>query len=74
MSTVQAILPGERIFVDTTGQYKKCIVGSNYWILVVDQFSGKSWSFCFRKKNLKSEIVDELLIKLFAANYVIKYL
>ena len=74
VSTVQAVLPGERIFVDTSGPYKKSIVGSNYWILVVDQFSGKSWSFFVKKKNLLSKIVDELLIKLFAAKYVIKYL
>jgi hypothetical protein len=43
-------------------------------------FSGKSsgksrsMSFFVKKKNLLSKIVDELLIKLFAAKYVIKYL
>ena len=74
VSTVQAKLPGERIFVDTSGPYKKSIVGSNYWILVIDQFSGKSWSFFVKKNNLLSKIVDKLFIKLFAANYVIEYL
>ena len=68
------MLPGERLFVDTSGPYKKSIVGSTYWILVVDQFSGKSWSFFVKKKSFLSKIMDDLLVKLLGAKYNVKFL
>ena len=37
LSTVKATDPGERLCVDISGPYKKSIIGSTYWILVVDQ-------------------------------------
>ena len=74
ISTLKATLPGERLFVDTSGPYKKSIIGSTYWILVVDQFSGKSWSFFVKKKSFLSKVIDELLVKLLGANYKIKFL
>ena len=34
--------PGESLCTDISGPYKKSIIGSNYWILIVDEFSGKA--------------------------------
>ena len=68
------MLPGECLFVDTSEPYKKSIVGSTYWILVVDHFSGKSWSFFVKRKSFLSKIMDNLLIKLIGAKYSVKFL
>ena len=70
----KAIQPAERLYTDISGPYKKSIVGSNYWILVVDEFSGKSWSFFVKKKSQMAETVSTLLRKLSSADYSIKYL
>ena len=74
VSSLKALLPGERLFVDTSGPYKRSIIGSTYWILVVDQFSGKSWSFFVKKKSFIGKIMDNLLAKLIGAKYVVKFL
>jgi hypothetical protein len=73
MSTSKATRPAERICTDISGPYKKSIVRSNYWILVVDKFSGKSWSFFVKKKSQMAETVSTLLAKLNAAEFSIKY-
>ena len=32
---------GERLFVDISGPYKKSLVGSKYWVLIIDDFTKK---------------------------------
>jgi hypothetical protein len=44
-STTRATHAGERLCTDISGPYKKSIIGSNYWVLVVDDYSSKAWSF-----------------------------
>jgi hypothetical protein len=51
--------PGERLYVDISGPYSTTIVGSKYWILFVDDCSGKSWSFFTSKK---SDLADKAAI------------
>ena len=74
ISTVKATEPGERLCVDISGPYKKSIIGSNYWILVVDQYSGKAWSFFVKKKSQLSPILDDHVTKLISAKFKLKYL
>ncbi len=64
VSTTRATIAGELRFVDVSGPYKKSIFfGSNYWILFVNDYSSKSWSyFCTRKSDLP-EKAEELLLK-----------
>ena len=73
ISTTKATYAGERLYLDISGPYKKSIVGSDYWVLVVDDFTSKSWSFFTKKKSALSQIIEGLLTKLLAASYVTKY-
>ena len=51
MTMSKATQPGERLCKDISGPYKKSILGNDYWILVVDDYIGKSWSFFVKKKS-----------------------
>ena len=73
-STTRATHAGERLCTDISGPYKKSIIGSNYWVLVVDDYSSKAWSFFVKKKSEMSKIVENLVIKLKSANYILKKL
>ena len=42
--------PGESIFVDTTGPFPEILIGNQYWIGVLDNYSCYSWSFFTKKK------------------------
>ena len=74
ISTVMAAEPGKRLCIDISGPYKKSIICSNYWILVVDQYSGKAWSFFAKKKNQLSPILDDHVTKLISSKFKLKYL
>ncbi len=50
-TSLKATSPGERMYTDISGPYKKSLIGSNYWILFVDQYSGKAWSFFLQCDN-----------------------
>ena len=67
VSYSRATLLAERLFVDISGPYTKTVVGSKYWILFVDDYSGKSWSFFASKKDELSKQADFLFTKLQAS-------
>ena len=69
----RATLPGERLYVDISGPCKQTYVGSKYWILFVDDFSRKSWSFFVTTKSALSHIADGLFLQL-RGNTPVKYL
>lgn len=73
-STHRAEKPGERLCTDISGPYKKSIIGNNYWVLVVDEYSSKSWSYFVSKKSELASKVTELVTQLLAAGYLPKYL
>ena len=60
--------------VDISGPYKKSIIGSTHWILVVDQYTGKAWSFFVKKKDQLANTMDNHFIKLSSAKYGMKFL
>ena len=70
----KATQPGERLCTDISGPYKKSILGNDYWILVVDDYTGKSWSFFVKKKSQLASKIEDLLTKLKTAEYVTKFL
>ena len=74
VTTNMAICPAECHFTDIRGPYKISIVGSSYYMLVVDKFWGKLWSFLVKKKLLMAETVSTLLQKRSSADYYIKYI
>jgi hypothetical protein len=73
ISSIRATLPGERLYVDISGPYKQTYVGSKYWILFVDDFSRKSWSFFVNAKSALSDVADGLFLQL-RGNTPVKYL
>jgi len=74
ITTLKASTPAERLYVDISGPYKKSLIGSNYWILFVDQYTGKAWSYFVNKKSLLASIADALLTTLKSAGYVVRFL
>lgn len=53
--------PGERIFADTSGPFKKSLGGNTLWIKMVDDYSRFSWSM-FAKN--KSEFGEKVIQKI----------
>ncbi len=51
MAMSKATQPGERLCTDISGPYKKSILGNDYWILVVDDYTGKSWVSLVRRSH-----------------------
>ena len=43
--------PGERIFVDMPGPLPESLIGDQYWIDIVDNYSRYSWSFFTKTKS-----------------------
>ena len=74
ISMNKAEKPGERLCTDISGPYKKSIIGNNFWVLVVDEYSGKSWSYFVSRKSDLALKVTELVSQLLAAGFVTKYL
>ena len=66
--------PGERLCTDISGPYKKSIIGNNFWALVVDEYSGKSWSYFVTRKSDLATKVTHLVSKLITAGFIPKFL
>ena len=73
-TSLKSTSPGERIYTDISGPYKKLLIGSNYWILFVDQYSGKAWSFFVLRKNMMAKVADKLFMQLKSAGYTLPFL
>jgi hypothetical protein len=54
-------IPGERLFIDISSIQAESFGGSKYWLLILDDFTGVSWSYFLKKKSDLSERVMELL-------------
>ena len=48
---IKATKPAERFFVDISGPYKKSGANSKFWMLVIDDYSGKAWSTFMQRKS-----------------------
>ena len=73
-TTKKAKQPGERLFWDLSGPYKQTRGKNKYWGLLVDQVTGRCWSFF---KPSKTDFVGELEIvfnKLKAQGFPVKFL
>ena len=66
--------PGERLCTDISGPYKKSIIGNSFWALVVDEYSGKCWSYFVSRKSELATKVTSLVTELISAGYTTKYL
>lgn len=53
--------PSKQLCAYTSGPSKKSIIGSSYWILIVDEYIGKSWSFFTKTKMDISKVMDNLV-------------
>jgi hypothetical protein len=74
-TTVQkAGRPGERLFIDTSGPYAKFVIGSKYWIVIVDDFSRMKWSFFRKQKSDIRGVLSAFLEQLDGLKYQTKFL
>ncbi len=68
-STLQkASCPGERLFIDISGPYAKSVIGSKFWILVMDNYSRMKWSFFRKKKSKIGNVLDKFVEQLNGIN------
>jgi hypothetical protein len=65
---------GERLFLDISGPYKMSIIGNKFWVLVVDDFTRKAWSFFVTNKNEAKKVTAQLIGVLKGARVTTKYL
>ncbi|GAX29244.1 hypothetical protein FisN_28Lu116, partial [Fistulifera solaris] len=63
-TSVKATQKGERLFIDLSGPYKKSLGQSTYWILIVDDFTHKAWSFFVSQKSMIKKVMEEFLERL----------
>ena len=70
----KATKPGERLFWDTSGPYKKTRGTNRYHGLVVDEYTGRDWSFFSKAKNEFVWDLEYLFDSLKAKGFPIKYL
>jgi hypothetical protein len=68
---LKSTAPGERMYTNISGSYKKSLIGSNYWVLFVDQYSSKAWNFFVRRKSMMAKVADKLFTKLKSAGYTL---
>jgi Reverse transcriptase (RNA-dependent DNA polymerase)/Zinc knuckle len=69
----RATQPGERLFVDFSGPYSPSLNGSTMWLMVVDDFSRKTWCFYTKSKALIAGKLRPLLQELKGIGKVVKY-
>jgi len=73
-TTTKASVKGERLFLDISGPYKMALTGNKYWVLIVDDYTRKAWSFFVKSKNESKRVANELLTLLKGARVTTKYM
>ena len=71
---VKASQKGERLFIDISGPYKKSLVSSQYWVLIVDDKTCKAWSFFVKQKKDIKKVTETLIQLLKGAHVFTKYM
>ncbi|KAI2497955.1 PIF1-like helicase [Fragilaria crotonensis] len=74
VTTVTADKPAERLFMDTSGPYSETAAGNRYWFKLVDDKTRKSWDFYGARKSQLKNVLKDLLDKLRAADYTVKFI
>ena len=69
----KSTVPGERLFVDISGPYAKSAVGNQYWVMAVDDYTRKRWSYFIKKKSDIGTVIEILLSSLAGAGHKTKY-
>jgi len=49
-SVEKATKPGQRLYLDSSGPYKKTRGKNQYWALIVDEYTSRAWSFFSHEK------------------------
>ena len=73
MTQEKATTPGERLFIDISGPYAKSAVGNQYWVMAVDDYTRKRWSYFIKKKSDIGIVIGALLTKLAGAGHKTKF-
>jgi hypothetical protein len=60
----KSTVPGERLFVDISSVKGTSFGGAKFWVLVVDNFTDKCWSFFVKQRSQLPEQVVLLIKKL----------
>ncbi len=74
VTAVTADKPAECLFMDTSGPYSETAAGSRYWFKLVDDKTRKSWDFYSARKSQLKNVLKDLLDKLRAAEYTVKFI
>jgi transposase InsO family protein len=74
VTTLKATMAAERLFVDISGPYKKTPSGNKFWVMVVDDYSRKKWSFFAANKSDLATTIEPLLTLLAGFKLHVKYI
>lgn len=63
-TTTKATQAGMRLFVDISGPFTKSLIRSAYWLMIVDDYSGKKWTHFLKAKSEIHEALRGVLLSL----------
>src|SRR6056300_736434 len=73
-TSTKSTVGGERLFLDIASVNQSSFGGNQYWILVLDNFSGFCWTFFCKEKSDLPEITLKLLKDLAQSGKKVKYI
>ena len=66
-------MPGERLYLDTSGPYKISFGGSNYWFMAVDDATRYKYTGFGKHKSDIGEFAISVFNKVKSANHTVKF-
>jgi len=72
-TTKRATQRGERLFIDLSGPFTKSLKGNKYWMMIVDDFTRKKWSFYLPSKDKLGIPLKHLITKLNNLGHRVRY-
>ena len=73
-ASVKAKRPGERLFVDISGPYKKSVKGNKFWVMAVDDKTRYKWSRYIQTKDKICTVIRPIITMLKGRQLPVKYL
>jgi len=71
---IQATMPGERLFIDTTGPFSECLLNHKYLHGAVDDFSGKMFARFSGTKTQMTQVAEKVIKRCEGEKKEVKYI
>ena len=71
---VKSKMPGERLFIDTSGPYSETLGGTRYWVQIVDDYTRIGFSGFVKNKNEIINFAERHFVLLKGLGYEVKFM